>query len=555
MSLKLRICSNHSGGYAVPTPTSWTQASTISWAWEPCLHLVTCIMNETECLLACLRALLTFSRIKLIYLSRHLEVQHVTAEKQSPSALDYFAAISAALGLERRMAKAGQSKALKDLLTTVVGNYNKMCSTKSHRINSSTKAMLYNLFLVALDSFVTLGFLILCLSLELFAGSFQGFVLQRNWVTCFTCIMIATNTNCQAGIPCTVLKSSPVLYLSPIHSISLQGCRWSFLRRIGGRQGWTAVPNAPNLLASHNGERSSIPVEPRCCCGPPDWPRTMLLVDDCLILSCSCLEKVLCLEGFWTACDDRFHQKAKGGMGMYTVYMSVSVLCIHSMSRKHACVFPCAEKPAAQRGGRHYVAWCGVPLALGQGENENGICRWNYWTACWKVLKGDPWRWNSWLQPSGVWWVGCSQVGCDGLAAANTHVIDSPEIPSQNSNRSWLRPNWIISMFGVSSLDFDGFLQKPVTISKPWHESIKPTNWISKIQYDWMLQCPGFPQGFLQEHVIYHHVGCICQLWLDLPDFFGFWFFPPFHDIYDIQQIKSKKWSIIYFNVKYIKIY
>lgn len=194
-------------------------------------------MNETECLLACLRALLTFSRIKLIYLSRHLEVQHVTAEKQSPSALDYFAAISAALGLERRMAKAGQSKALKDLLTTVVGNYNKMCSTKSHRINSSTKAMLYNLFLVALDSFVTLGFLILCLSLELFAGSFQGFVLQRNWVTCFTCIMIATNTNCQAGIPCTVLKSSPVLYLSPIHSISLQGCRWSFLRRIGGCQG------------------------------------------------------------------------------------------------------------------------------------------------------------------------------------------------------------------------------------------------------------------------------------------------------------------------------
>ena len=54
-------------------------------------------MNETECLLAYrsvgLKALLTFSRIKLIYLSRHLEVQHVTAEKQSPSALDYFAAI------------------------------------------------------------------------------------------------------------------------------------------------------------------------------------------------------------------------------------------------------------------------------------------------------------------------------------------------------------------------------------------------------------------------------------------------------------------------------
>ncbi len=83
-------------------------------------------------------------------------MQHVTAEKQAPSALDYYAAISAALSLERRLAKPGQSKALKDLLTTVVGAYNKMCTTKSHRINSNTKSMLYNLFLVLLNFSVLL---------------------------------------------------------------------------------------------------------------------------------------------------------------------------------------------------------------------------------------------------------------------------------------------------------------------------------------------------------------------------------------------------------------
>ena len=76
-------------------------------------------------------------------------MQHVTADKQAPSALDYFAAISASISLERRMAKTGQSKALKDL-TAVVGSYNKMCTSKSHRINSGTKSMLYSLFLVSL---------------------------------------------------------------------------------------------------------------------------------------------------------------------------------------------------------------------------------------------------------------------------------------------------------------------------------------------------------------------------------------------------------------------
>lgn len=66
MILKLSICSNPSDGFAVPTRTSWIRASTISWAWEPCLYLNNHI-NETECLLAyhflSLRALLRFSRI------------------------------------------------------------------------------------------------------------------------------------------------------------------------------------------------------------------------------------------------------------------------------------------------------------------------------------------------------------------------------------------------------------------------------------------------------------------------------------------------------------
>ena len=39
-----------------------------------------------------------------------------------------------------------------------------------------------------------------------------------------------------------------------------------------------------------------------------------------------------------------------------------------------------------------------------------------------------------------IWCVGCSQVGCDALAAANTNVIGSPKNPSQFLKPSWLAP-------------------------------------------------------------------------------------------------------------------
>ena len=199
----------------------------------------------------------------------HLEVQHVTSDKQAPSALDYFAAISAALSLERRMAKPGQSKALKDLLTAVVGSYNKMCTSKQHRINSGTKAMLYNLFLVSLIwtcfSHGTFYEHIPALKLSK-ASSSHGTGQPASWslrpLQTWTFRWgLARLLHCQ--------------FLSPTHAISMQVFPWNSWRRISGFQDWPSVQTAPSLLASNNGGRSSIPQGPRCCCGFPDWSRSM----------------------------------------------------------------------------------------------------------------------------------------------------------------------------------------------------------------------------------------------------------------------------------------
>ncbi len=44
-TLKLSTCSNPLGGFAVHIRTSLILASIISWAWEPCLHLVALMMS------------------------------------------------------------------------------------------------------------------------------------------------------------------------------------------------------------------------------------------------------------------------------------------------------------------------------------------------------------------------------------------------------------------------------------------------------------------------------------------------------------------------------
>ena len=70
----------------------------------------------------------------------------MTAEKQTPSALDFLGAMTQAVTVERKRAKSGQSKALKDLLNKAVGAYNALCTQKKHRVDASKKGLIYNLF-------------------------------------------------------------------------------------------------------------------------------------------------------------------------------------------------------------------------------------------------------------------------------------------------------------------------------------------------------------------------------------------------------------------------
>ena len=83
-------------------------------------------------------------------LLEHQGVGYVTAEKQSPSALDLLGVFRQAVDTERRQAqsKPGSSKALKDLLNKVIGDFNKLVTVKKHRIDTQRKALVYNLILV-----------------------------------------------------------------------------------------------------------------------------------------------------------------------------------------------------------------------------------------------------------------------------------------------------------------------------------------------------------------------------------------------------------------------
>lgn len=74
---------------------------------------------------------------------------HITSEKQAPSAIDYLGAMQHAVALERRAARSGVSKALKDVLARCIATYNQMChSNKKQRIDTARKNLIMNLFLV-----------------------------------------------------------------------------------------------------------------------------------------------------------------------------------------------------------------------------------------------------------------------------------------------------------------------------------------------------------------------------------------------------------------------
>ena len=71
----------------------------------------------------------------------------MTSEKQTPSALDYLGHFKDAVSIEKRLLKAGASKAMKDILNGLVAQYNKMTSVKRHRIDTPKRALVYNMLL------------------------------------------------------------------------------------------------------------------------------------------------------------------------------------------------------------------------------------------------------------------------------------------------------------------------------------------------------------------------------------------------------------------------
>lgn len=75
------------------------------------------------------------------------ETSYVTSEKQAPSVLDMLGAVGQAVALERKNATSSQSKALKDLLTKCIGDYNRLTTRRSHRVDTQKKQLIYNMSL------------------------------------------------------------------------------------------------------------------------------------------------------------------------------------------------------------------------------------------------------------------------------------------------------------------------------------------------------------------------------------------------------------------------
>lgn len=71
----------------------------------------------------------------------------MTSEKQTPSPIDILGAMKEAVAIEKRLAKAGVSKALRDVLSRCVGEYNKMVTKRTHKIDTATKNLVMNMLL------------------------------------------------------------------------------------------------------------------------------------------------------------------------------------------------------------------------------------------------------------------------------------------------------------------------------------------------------------------------------------------------------------------------
>lgn len=74
----------------------------------------------------------------------HPETGFVSAEKQAPSPVELVAELSQAVDLQRRQKQAP----LRDLLSKIVAEYNRMVTQKRHRLDACKKALVLNLTLL-----------------------------------------------------------------------------------------------------------------------------------------------------------------------------------------------------------------------------------------------------------------------------------------------------------------------------------------------------------------------------------------------------------------------
>lgn len=69
----------------------------------------------------------------------------MTSQKQAPSPIDLLGAMQQAVNIERRRTRGGASTALRDVLAKCVGDYNRMVTKKSHRVDTNTKNLCLNM--------------------------------------------------------------------------------------------------------------------------------------------------------------------------------------------------------------------------------------------------------------------------------------------------------------------------------------------------------------------------------------------------------------------------
>ena len=70
----------------------------------------------------------------------------MSQEKQAPTPVQLVAELKQAVEIEKRQSKS-KSSALRDVLTRVIAEYNRMVTNKKHKIDSSRKALVLNLTL------------------------------------------------------------------------------------------------------------------------------------------------------------------------------------------------------------------------------------------------------------------------------------------------------------------------------------------------------------------------------------------------------------------------